>query len=112
MRDPLRIENLRADHAVGGIDWGSKELNRFLVRFGLTHQQPGAAQADVALSESLLVGDYSLAVGEVAYDGAPDRLSKGLARHSIPIMLLAPLAVSSAWQGRGLGAGLSPSARP
>ncbi|HMF35021.1 MAG TPA: hypothetical protein VKF17_00210 [Isosphaeraceae bacterium] len=69
MRDPLRIENLRADHAVGGIDWGSKELNHFLVRFGLTNQQPGAAQADVALSESLLVGDYSLAVGEVANDG-------------------------------------------
>jgi predicted N-acetyltransferase YhbS len=33
-------------------------------------------------------------------------VSKGLARHPIPIMLLARLAVSSAWQGRGLGAGL------
>ena len=49
---------------------------------------------------------YSLAVGEVAYDDAPGRLSKGLARHPVPIMLLARLAVSNAWQGRGLGAGL------
>jgi GNAT superfamily N-acetyltransferase len=104
--DPLRIEKLRADHAVDGFDCGSEELNRFLARFALTNQRVGAAQTYVALSESLVVGYYSLAVGEVAYDGAPDRLRKGLARHPIPIMLLARLAVSSAWQGRGLGAGL------
>jgi GNAT superfamily N-acetyltransferase len=104
--DPLRIEKLRADHAVNCFDCGSEELNRFLVRFAFTNQQAGSAQTYVALSGTLVVGYYSLAVGEVAYDGAPDRLSKGLARHPFPIMLLARLAVSSAWQGRGLGAGL------
>ena len=36
----------------------------------------------------------------------PAGLAKGLARHPIPIMLLARLAVSLDWQGRGLGAGL------
>lgn len=61
---------------------------------------------NVAIQGSLVVGYYSLAVGEVAYDGAPDRLSKGLARHPIPIMLLARLAVSAACQGQGIGAGL------
>jgi GNAT superfamily N-acetyltransferase len=103
---PFRIEKLRSDHGVDGFDCGSEELNRFLFRFALTNQQAGAAQTYVALSGELVVGYYSLAVGEVAYDGAPDRLSKGLARHPIPIMLLARLAVNSAWQGRGLGAGL------
>ena len=106
MSEPLTIEKLRADHDVDGFDCGSEELNRFLARFALTNQQAGAAQTYIALSGSTVVGYYSLAVGEVAYDGAPDRLSKGLARHPIPIMLLARLAVSSAWQGRGLGAGL------
>ncbi|MEI8019058.1 MAG: GNAT family N-acetyltransferase [Schlesneria sp.] len=37
---------------------------------------------------------------------APDRLKKGLARHPIPIMLLARLAISTEWQGHGLGKGL------
>ncbi len=106
MSDPLSIEKLRADHAVNGFDCGAEELNRFLVRFALTNQRAGAAQTYVAVSGPLVVGYYSLAVGEVACEGAPDRLSKGLARHPIPIMLLARMAVSSAWQGRGLGAGL------
>jgi predicted N-acetyltransferase YhbS len=104
--DPLRIEKLRADYAVDAFDCGSEGLNRFLIRFALTNQQAGAAQTYVALAKSLVVGYYSLAVGEVAYNGAPVRLSKGLARHPISIMLLARLAVSSSWQGRGLGAGL------
>ena len=39
-------------------------------------------------------------------EDAPDRLTKGLARHPVPIMLLARLAVSSGSQGQGIGAGL------
>ena len=51
-----------------------------------TNQQAGAAQTYVALW-GRGGGYYSLAVGEVAYVGAPDRLSKGLARHPIPVPL-------------------------
>ena len=40
------------------------------------------------------------------FAGAPERLKKGLARHPVPIMLLARLAVAKDWQGKGLGAGL------
>jgi len=42
----------------------------------------------------------------VEYSDAPERLTKGLARHPVPIMLLARLAVATGWQGKGLGAGL------
>jgi GNAT superfamily N-acetyltransferase len=45
-------------------------------------------------------------VGDVEYTNAPDRLTKGLARHPVPIMLFARLAVATSWQGKGLGAGL------
>jgi GNAT superfamily N-acetyltransferase len=45
-------------------------------------------------------------VGEVSFDGAPDRLSKGLARHPVPLLLLARLGVHLAWQGHGVGQGL------
>jgi GNAT superfamily N-acetyltransferase len=103
MADPLRIEKLRADHAVSGFDCGQEELNRFLSRFALVNLRAGTAQTYVALSGETV---YSLAVGEVAYQDAPERLTKGLARHAVPIMLLARLAVSSGSQGQGIGAGL------
>jgi GNAT superfamily N-acetyltransferase len=59
-----------------------------------------------SISGETVVGYYSLAVGQVAYDDAPFRLSRDLARRPVHIMLLARLAVSTAWLGRGLGRGL------
>jgi GNAT superfamily N-acetyltransferase len=106
MADPLRLEKLRSDHVVAGFDCGQEELNRFLTRYALVNQLAGAAQTYLAISGEVVVGYYSLAVGEVAYDGAPDRLIKGLARHPVPIMLLARLAVRSSSQGLGIGVGL------
>jgi GNAT superfamily N-acetyltransferase len=106
MADPLWIEKLRPDHAIAGFDCGQEELNRFLTRFALVNQLAGAAQTYVARTGDAMVGYYSLSVGEVAYGDAPDRLKKGLARHPVPIMILARLAVSTIAQGRGIGAGL------
>lgn len=102
----LWIEKLRRDHPVDGFDCGQDDLNRFLVRFAWPNQQAGASQTYLALADDAVVGFHSLVVAQVAYEDAPDRLIKGLARHPVPIMLLARLAVSVAWQGRGLGAGL------
>ncbi len=100
MIEGLRIEKLRRDHAVDTFDCGREALNRFLIRFALPNQ------SYVRLSEEIVVGYYTLVVGEVTYADAPERLTKGLARHPVPIMLLARLAVSVEWQGRGIGAGL------
>jgi len=106
MTVPYGIEKLRRDHAVENFDCGREELNRFLARFALANQQAGASQSYVGLADSVIVGFYTLVVGQVSYADAPERLTRGLARHPVPIMLLARLAVSSAWQGRGVGAGL------
>lgn len=45
-------------------------------------------------------------MGQVGYEDAADRVKKVLARHPVPVMLLARLAVSVGWQGKGLGSGL------
>jgi len=42
----------------------------------------------------------------VLYADAPARLQRGVARHPIPVVLLARLAVDRTWQGNGLGPGL------
>ena len=53
-----------------------------------------------------MVGYHTLAVGEVRREQAPERLTKGLARHPVSIMLLARLAIDRRWQGQGIGRAL------
>jgi GNAT superfamily N-acetyltransferase len=100
------IEKLNRHHAVENFDCGEDALNLFLSRFALSNQQASASQTYIGLADDTIVGFYTLVVGEVAYDDAPERLKKGIARHPVPLMLLARLAVSQAWQGKGVGAGL------
>jgi GNAT superfamily N-acetyltransferase len=101
-----RIEKLRREHRVEGFDCGKEPLNRFLIRFALQSQLSNSSQTYLALSDDEVVGYYSLVFGDVAYDDAPERLRKGVARHPIPLLILARLAVASAWAGKGFGSGL------
>lgn len=101
-----RIEKLQRHHAVDAFDCGREELNRFLQQYALQNQQSGASQTYLGLVNQTVVGYYALAVGSVELEVAPERVKKGLARHSIPIMLLARLAVDHQWQKRGIGAAL------
>lgn len=102
----FRIEKLARKHAVEAFDCGEESLNRFLARYAFQNQQANASQTYVGLSDEDVIGFYTLVVGEVAYEGAPERLIKGLARHPVPVMLLARLAVTQSWQGKGVGGGL------
>ena len=106
MSPTLRIEKLDRHHKVNGFDCGREALNRFLVRYAFPSQQANASQTYVAPSAEEVVGYYTLVVGQVEYEGATQRLKKGLARHPVPIMLLARLAVLRNRQGQGIGSGL------
>ena len=102
----FRIEKLRRDHRVEGFQCGKEPLNRFLARFALQSQLANSSQTYLALSADEVVGYYTLTFGHVAYDDAPERLRKGVARHPIPLMILARLAVASTWAGKRIGSGL------
>jgi GNAT superfamily N-acetyltransferase len=102
----LHIAKLQRTHNLDTFDCGREPLNRFLVRYAFPNQQAGASQTYVALGDEEVVGYYTLVVGQVEYTEAPERLTKGLARHRVPIMLLARLAIVTSWQGKGLGSGL------
>ena len=47
-----------------------------------------------------------MTVGSVEREEAPHRVVKGLARHPVPVMILARLAVDKSHQGKGLGRAL------
>jgi GNAT superfamily N-acetyltransferase len=101
-----RIEKLRRDHTIDAFDCGQEALNSWLRKHALQNQGAGAAQTYVGLAGHVVIGYYSVAVGQIEYSDAPERLQKGLARHPVPIMLLARLAVDKGWQKRGVGRAL------
>lgn len=100
------VEKLCPQHKIEGFDCGREELNRYLLRYAWQNQQAGAAQTYVGLVDDAVIGYHTLAVGQVAQEEAPERLTKGIARHPVPIMLLARLAVDRRWQGQGVGQAL------
>ncbi|MCY1168843.1 GNAT family N-acetyltransferase [Sphingomonas echinoides] len=102
----LRIEKLRREHRVDSFDCGKEPLNRFLVRFAYQAQLSSSSQTYIALANDEVAGYYTLVFGDVSFDDAPKRLRKGMARHPVPLMILARLAVSTGWKSKGLGSGL------
>lgn len=106
MNEERRIEKLRREHVLDAFDCGQPDLNAWLVKYALQNQSASAAQTYVGLINNEVLGFYSLAVGQVEYSDAPERLRKGLAKHPVPVMLLARLAVHKDCQGKGVGRGL------
>jgi GNAT superfamily N-acetyltransferase len=100
------IEKLRREHRLDTFDCGQPELNSWLKKHALQNQSSNATQTYVGVVSGIVAGYYSLAVAQVEYTDAPERLQKGLARHPIPIMLLARLAVHLDFQRKGIGRAL------
>lgn len=106
-RAPLSsIEKINVAHDVEPFDCGKEELNRFLKRYALTSQQANSAQTYVVARAHVVVGYYTLAVGSVDHQDATARVGKGLAKHRIPVMVLARLAVDRSEHGTGIGKGI------
>ena len=101
-----QIEKLDATHDTDEFDCGKEPLNRFLKRFALANLRAESARTYVVCVGRRVSGYYSLAVSAVEHSGVPARVGRGLARHPIPVMLLARLAVDRTQQGRGLGKAL------
>lgn len=103
--EPLTSQHYRAD-----FDCGVAALNQFLHKHALQNQAADAARTYVASTMTTkgkqVVGFYTLAAGAIAPDESPERIRKGLARHPIPVILLARLAIDINFQGKGLGKGL------
>lgn len=100
------VELLTPEHDTKDFDSGKQELDQWLRRFALAGQQAGSARVYVVTRDAGVVGYYALSAASVEHAAAPTRVKKRLARHPIPVILLARLAVDQREQGRGLGAAL------
>jgi len=101
------VERLEASHETGAFDCGNEPLDRFLKLHAIASQKAESARTYVVCrAERRVIGYYSLAAGSAEHARVPSRVSRGLARHPVPVMLLARLAVDRSEQRRGLGEAL------
>ncbi len=98
--------SLVKQHDCREFDCGVPSLNEYLKRYALSSQRSDAARSYVACRGDRVVGYYTLCFGSVSLGEASLRVGKGLARHPIPVMVLARLAVDVHEQGKGVGKGL------
>lgn len=103
---PPAVAKLSSDLDFTGFDCGSDELNHWLRRFALANQAAGTAQVYAACRDVTVIGYYALAAGSVDRAAALERIVKGTARHPVPVIVLARLAVDLREQGRGIGGAL------
>jgi len=97
---------LMASHEVNSFCCGIEELEVFLTKYAFQSQAPHASRTYVSLKENKIVGYYSLSYRSISSDTTPTRVSKGMGRYPIPIMILARLAVDLDFHGLGLGESL------
>ena len=98
------VEKLSLDHDLSDFDCGQPSLDDWLRLYALMNQRADAAQTYLVTQARRVAGYYALAAGSVQPTEAPPRVAKGLARHPIPVVIVARLAVDRSFQGRGLGA--------
>jgi GNAT superfamily N-acetyltransferase len=103
-----RIEPIASDHETQSFDCGSEEQTNWLRRHGLqAHQSDTAKVYVVCLAGArTIVGYYALAAGSIEHAEAPPRLTKGVGRYPVPVVILTRLGVDLGEQGRGLGSAL------
>jgi GNAT superfamily N-acetyltransferase len=108
MSSLARPRKLAADDVVSAFDCGQLYLNEWLGRHALTNQRAGMATVFVTTDQETgqVMGYYALATGGVENAAAPTRVTKGVPRHPVPVILLTRLAVDSSAQGRELGRAL------
>jgi GNAT superfamily N-acetyltransferase len=104
---PKTPEPIGPHFQFAAFDCGEEALNSYLRKFAFANHQAGYARTFVSCDDqNVVLGYYTLAAGQVLHENASERLAKGAARHSIPVALLARLAVDKTAQGRRLGQSL------
>lgn len=100
------IKRLRDEHVISAFDCQNRALNEYLVKHASQNQKRGLSNTYVALHKDRVIGYYSIATGSVQQNQAPKKVSRGLPKYDIPVVLLARLAVDGFYQGKGIGSGL------
>ena len=79
-------------------------MNEFLSRYALKNDKIGIGKTFVALdNQEKIVGYFTLATAQVAYQEIPDDYRGKLPKYPIPALRIARLAIDKELQGKGIG---------
>lgn len=98
-------ELLADHHDFAGFHSGEFALDDWLVRRARANQASGASRTFVVCNSERVIGYCALASGVVAVEAAPGRFRRNMP-NPIPVAVLARLAVTEGWQGKGIGRAL------
>ena len=98
-------EHLTAEHDVSAFDCATPELDSWLKRRALGNEALGTSRTYVVTAGGRVVAFYALANGAVAHKDVSTKTRRNTP-DPIPVMVLARLAVDSAYQKQGLGSAL------
>lgn len=93
---------LTANHLTAAFDCGTESLNRWLHEHALQAQKSGSATTFVFSEGPRVLAYYALSTGSIEWLSGT-RLTKGLGKHDVPVILLSRLAVDLEFQGQALG---------
>ncbi len=99
-------EVLHDKHLLEQFDCGNPSLNEWLLRHARQAQSSGSAKTFVISDDNIVIGYFSLTVGQVETYATPERIRRGMGQYPIPVVILARLAVSINHQGLGIGVGM------
>ena len=97
--------HLTAEHDVSAFDSGTPELDNWLKRRALANEALGTSRTYVVTEGGRVVAFYALSNGAVAHKDVSAKTRRNMP-DPIPVMVLARLAVDSAYQKQGLGSAL------
>lgn len=103
-----RIEPITTNHRTENFDCGSDAQTTWLRRHALQAHQSDTARVYVVCPVGArdVVGYYALAAGSVGHDAATPRITKGIGRYPVPVVMLTRLGVDRSEQGKGVGSAL------
>lgn len=100
----VSIKEIQRKSLLKNFDCGIEKLNEFLSRYAIRNDKLGIGRTFIALNNSNhILGYFTLATAQVAYQEIPDECKGKLPKYPIPALRIARLAVNKELQGNGIG---------
>jgi len=99
------VTSISAEHVTAEFDCGSEAQTAWLRRHALQADRTDSSKVQVVTrtGDKRVVGYYALSAGSVEPAKAPPRVTRGMPRYPVPVVILTRLGVHRAEHGRGLG---------
>ncbi len=100
----VSVKEINLKSALKKFDCEVEALNDFHSRYAVKNDELGIGKTFVALNENnQIVGYFTLATAQVAYQEIPDDFREKLPKYPIPALRIARLAVNKDLKGKGIG---------